>query len=496
MKRSPHNLSHTKLLSCSMGECVPIACVDVLPGDTVQHATSLLLRAAPLLAPVMHPVHARVHHFFVPFRLLWDNGKDDSWEAFITGGHDGLDASVFPTITFNNISQGSLADYFGVTPGVASDRAISAMPFRGYSMIWNEYFRDQNLQTELTIDTTGGTDTTTNTTLQNVCWEKDYFTSARPWTQLGAEVSLPLGTEAPVQADGNFKLQNAAGTVNRNLRFTNATTDVTWDSDPGVTDGTKYESGLKTNLSAATAATINELREAWAIQRYEEARARYGARYTEYLRYLGVRPSDARLQRPEYLGGGKATIQFSEVLQQGVTTSGTPNTGVGSLLGHGIGAVRSNRYRRFFEEHGMVISLLSVLPKTMYVNGTPRSLIKTTKEDYWQKELQHIGQQEVYNREVYAAHTTPAGVFGYQDRYDEYRRCESSVHADFRDTTLNYWHLGRAFSSDPSLNSSFVGANPSTRIFQSASADTLYVMAYHSMQARRMVAKVGSPGGI
>lgn len=506
MKRSAHNLSSTRLLTCNMGELVPIGATEVLPGDTVQHATSLLVRASPLLAPVMHPVHIRVHHWFVPYRLVWANGIDDSWEAFITGGHDGLDASVFPTISFNNIALGTLGDYLGVTPLVASARSISALWFRAYALIWNEWYADQDLDTKLTIDLTGGVDSTTNTTLKNVAWEKDYFTSSRPWTQKGPAVSLPLGTRANVLGIGIFD-QGSVPTTNVTVKESDATTTeyaTAWTVDPSAGAGAdnKTEAWIRQNatttypdiyadLSSATAATINELREALAIQRYEEARARYGSRYTEYLRYLGVRSSDARLQRPEYLGGGRETIQFSEVLQTSVTTSGTPSTGVGSLLGHGIGAVRSNRYRRFFEEHGVVLSLMSVLPKTIYVNGTSKHLIKTAKEDYWQKELQHIGQQSILNKETYSAHTTPDGVFGYQDRYDEYRRTESTVHGDFR-TTLAHWHLGRVFASDTALNATFVGSNPATRIYQSATADTLLVMGYHSMQARRLVSKEGT----
>lgn len=487
-----------------MGELVPIGpAVPVLPGDSIQHSTSLLIRYSPLLTPVMHPVHIRVHHWFVPFRLLWQNGIDDSWEAFITGGHDGLDASTYPTITFNNASVGALADYLGVTPSVASDRAIDALPFRAYALIYNNWYADEDLNTQLTIDLTGGNDTTTNTTLQVVCWEKDYYTSSRPWTQKGPTVSLPLGTAANVKTSSSNLVTgaqqpmkmldaDAGGAVTDGLAMSTNSGVVgqgaasAWTANSGM-----YPSNLFADLSTATAATVNELREALAIQRYEEARARYGSRYTEYLRYLGVRSSDARLQRPEYLGGGKQTVQFSEVLQTGVTTSGTPSTGVGTMAGHGIGAVSSNRYRRFFEEHGFVVSLMSVLPKTIYVNGTSRHLLKTTKEDFWQKELQHIGQQTVLNKETYSAHSNPDGNFGYQDRYDEYRRNESTVHGDFR-TTLNMWHLGRIFAADTSLNAAFVNSNPATRIFQSASADTLWVMAYHSMQARRLVSKEGT----
>lgn len=502
MKRSKHSLSNYQLLTCNMGELVPCGLTEVLPGDSIQHATSLLLRTSPLLTPVMHPVNIRIHHWFVPHRLVWDD-----WENFITGGPDGLNASVFPTYTINSgsgFAVGSLGDYLGVPTGV-DDLPVSALPFRGYSLIWNEWYRDQDLQTALTIDRTDGADTTTNVALQNVAWEKDYFTTSRPWAQKGPSISLPLGTQAVVKTSASA-LFTGAQTKLGILTTAGATpsTDLglsTGNPAGGIETGTAlsgtgtaiYPSNLYADLSTATAATINELREALAIQRYEEARARYGSRYTEYLRYLGVRSSDARLQRPEYLGGGKQTIQFSEVLQTAPTTSGTPATGVGAMLGHGIGAVRSNRYRRFFEEHGYVFSLLSVLPKTLYINGLGRHWSRTTKEDFYQKELEHIGQQEVLNKEVYWAHVTPNGVFGYQDRYDEYRRgtTNGNVHGDFR-TTLNMWHLARIFSSDPALNSTFVGSNPATRIFQSTSSDQLYVMANHNMQARRLVSKLGT----
>lgn len=497
MKRSKHSLTHYKLLSCDQGALVPIGLTEVLPGDTIQQATSALIRTTPLLAPVMHPVVVRIHHWFVPHRLIWSD-----FENFITGGPDGLNASTFPTIAFPNGGPeiGTLADYLGVPTDIvnASGTSVSALPFRGYAKIWNEWYRDQDLQTALTIDLTDGVDTTTNTTLQNVAWEKDRFTTARPWTQKGPAVTLPLGTTAPVTRVTNAAAARIfrAGTETLEATARTLTSQVTTGQINDSTDAFRYSidpnGGLIANLASATAASIIDLREALAVQRYEEARARYGSRYTEYLRYLGVRSSDARLQRPEYLGGGKQVIQFSEVLQTGVTTSGTPNVGVGTMRGHGIAAMRSNRYRRFFEEHGYIHTLLSVKPVTMYTQGIPKTLSRRTKEDFFQKELQHIGQEEVYNKEVYASHTTPDGVFGYQDRYDDYRRSESSVAGEFRGTTLDFWHMGRIFASDPTLNAAFVSANPTTRIYASTSTDPLYIMANHRIQARRIVSKVGT----
>lgn len=492
MKRSKFSLSNYKLLSCDMGELVPIGLQEVLPGDTFQHSTSALVRVSPLLSPVMHPVHARIHHWFVPHRLVWDD-----WEDFITGGPDGEDASVFPTInlTYTNPTTGtgiigSLADYLGCPTGI-NNLSVSALPFRGYALIFNEWYRDQDLTTPLNISTASGVDATTSVALQNVAWEKDYFTSARPWTQKGPEVSLPLTGDAPVEYISGL---NTAGKVRISstdaypaasgaLGYSN-----TGDFEQGGGTNMYYDPNgtLRADLSGVTAATVNELRLALALQRYEEARARYGSRYTEYLRYLGVRSSDARLQRPEYLGGGKQTIQFSEVLQ---TAEGTDP--VGELRGHGIGAMRSNRYRRFFEEHGYVFSFISVKPKTIYAQGLPRTWNRRTKEDFFQRELQHIGQQEILNKELYAAHSSPSGVFGYQDRYDEYRRSESTIAGEFRSTTLDYWHMARIFSSEPALNGDFVKSVPTKRINAVQNQDVLYIMANHSIQARRLVAASG-----
>lgn len=490
MKRSKFSLSNYKLLSCDLGELVPCGLTEVLPGDTIQHATSALVRLSPLLAPVMHPLQVRIHHWYVPTRLIWED-----FENFITGGPDGDDNSVFPTISIGSGSGaavGSLADYLGVPTG--TDIEVSALPFRAYNLIFNEWYRDQDLQDPQDISVASGTDSTTDTDLLNTSWERDYFTTCRPWEQKGPAVTLPLGDKAPITGIGTLdSISWVSGTRDvhegggGNATYTSFketnTANVFLEEDP---DNTGYPN-IYADLSNATAATINELREAFALERYQEARARYGSRYTEYLRYLGVASSDARLQRPEYLGGGKQTIQFSEVLQ---TAEGTDP--VGELKGHGIGAMRSNRYRRFFEEHGFIVSLISLRPKTIYAQGLHRSWNRRVKEDFWQKELQHIGQQEVLNKEVYIGHSSPDDTFGYQDRYDEYRRTPSTIAGEFRSSSLNFWHMARLFGSDPALNSDFVECVPSARNFAVPSQDVVYIMANHSMQARRMVSKMGT----
>lgn len=490
MKRNKFGLSHYKLATMDMGNLIPLAWFEALPGDTIQQATSALIRCSPLVAPVMHPCLVRIHHWFVPNRLIWDNFED-----FITGGDDGQDATAHPYIDASSVTEGSLADYLGVPVGsYTPDLRFSALPFRAYNLIYNEHYRDEDLITELTVDTGDGADTTTDTDVQRVAWGKDYFTTSRPWEQKGAQVLIPLGDAAPVTGIGipnqNFPLSSVnvyeSGGTNptyagaRSMsNEANADKTAYIEEDP---DNAGYP-GVYADLSAATGIPVNDLRLALAIQRYQEARAIYGSRYVEYLRYLGVRGSDSRLQSPEFLGGGKNTIQFSEVLQ---TAEGTDP--VGSLKGHGIAALRSNRYRRFFEEHGIVMTLASVIPKTIYAQGLHKKWSRTVKEDYFQRELQMIGEDEVYNKEVYAAHSAPDEIFAYQARYDEYRSHPSQVSGEFL-STLDHWHLARIFASDPALNQSFIECNPTKRVFASTNTDCLYVMANHSIQARRMIAK-------
>ncbi len=363
MKRHKHSLSNTVLTSCDMGQLIPICNVEVLPGDTWQHSTSVLIRLSPLVSPVFHPVQVRIHHWFVPNRLVWTE-----WEDFITGETP----FTYPTITRNN-SPKTLSDYLGVPPPPAS-LVIGALPLRAYNLIFNEWYRDQDLTTEITQD---------QQVIQNVAWGKDYFTTARPFSQKGGAVTLPLGTSAPVRWSGTIGDGTSAGRVTlEDAGGTEAMLKAdSTDADFVHTDSDTAGQKMFADLTGATAADVNTVRRAFALQRYQEARARYGSRYTEYLAYLGVRSADSRLQRPEYLGGGKATIQFSEVLQ---TAEGTGSV-VGELLGHGISGLRSRKYRRHFSEHGHVISLLSVRPKSMYSNSLHRMWSRRFKEDYCQK---------------------------------------------------------------------------------------------------------------
>lgn len=497
-KRSKFSLSHYRLLTMKMGYIVPIGMVEVLPGDTLRHATSIFLRLAPMLAPVMHPCHVTVHTWYVPYRLIWDEFED-----FITGGPDGLNTSVLPTITAptNGFAVGSLADYLEVPPKFGGIE-VSALPFRAYNLIYNEWYRDQDLESEIPLSTDSGADTTTALNVLRGDWERDIFTTARPWPQKGPGVTVPVNAGAfqvksnvvPGDTFPTFKFGTGiAGLYTQNPGTGIAETDkvALTEPVPKMNFGFWQNPALKVNTTITPgtdlgSVDVNALREAFALQRFEEHRAMYGSRYVEYLRYLGVKSSDARLQRPEYLGGGKQTIQFSEVVQ---TAEGADP--VGTLRGHGIGAMRSNRYRRFFEEHGLVMSFLLVRPKSIYMQGIPRTYLRRVKEDFWQRELEHIGQQEVYTRELYAGADADK-VFGYQNRYDDYRQHWSSVSGEFRDI-LNYWHMARDFSNEPVLNADFISSVPTERIFAAQQNDQLYVMANHSIQARRLMSKYGNP---
>lgn len=489
MKRNLFSLSHKVNLSCDQGELVPIGLVDVLPGDIFRHGTSIFIRLAPMLAPVFSQMNVTVFQFFVPTRIVWDD-----FEKFITGGPDGDDASVAPYIDLSaGIAVGSLSDYFGVPPGFTGSglSRVSAIPYRAYAKIFNEWMRDEDLDTELVVSTASGADATTNTTLQNIRWEKDYFTSARPFEQKGPAVTIPVGSLAPViagpdaSAGTDFSILNPAIGAGQKKMASGGTflQSTATAADAG-------DRALYANLAAVTGIPVTELRLANALQRFMEMSSHRGSRYVEYLlSRFGVRSSDARLQRPELLSRSKQVVQISEVL---ATAEGT-NTDVGDLKGHGIGAMRSNRYMRMFEEHGYVLTLMAVQPKTFYPQGLARHWSRADKYDYFQPETQFIGDQEILNKEIYAGAASPNGTFGWTPRYDEYRGIFNRIAGEFRQTSLDFWHQARIFGSEPALNSAFVTSDPTERIFAVPSQDVLYVQANHSLQARRVLAKHGTP---
>jgi hypothetical protein len=474
MKRNKFSLSHYKLLSARMGYLVPLTWYETLPGDTIQHSTAMLIRMAPLVAPLLHPVKVRIHHWFVPNRLIWDDFED-----FITGGEDGTETPTHPYITFEDDEsdhEGYLFDHLGVPP-VDYDTYninVSALPFRAYGLIYNEFYRDQQLGSERDLDTASGADTTTEAGgLSMVSWEKDYFTTCRPYADLGNSVTIPVetdGTVVTVQDSVSSSLGN-------------------WQSD--ITTGNMLSSvapGSKKNLyfdNTGLQVDIDDLRLAMSLKRFQEVRNKYGADYSEYLRYLGVRSSDARLQKPEYLGGGVAPISFSPIVNVGQQDE---SNDIGDMKGAGIGAVKTRRCRRFFEEHGIFMTLMSVIPKSVYGSACERAFWRQDKEDYYNKELEMLGEQGVYRRELQSNHSTGSTVFGYQHRYDEYRSKQSTIAGEFRSTNTD-WHLARTFTSNPTLNASFTNCLPDSTVFANSSNDQMYIMASHSIQARRMLTR-------
>lgn len=475
-----HNLSHYRLASLTMGDLQPCGIVEALPGDVFVHRSTVLARVAALVAPLMHPVQLRVHHFFVPSRLLWDN-----FEAFITGRNTDL---TLPTVAVPTENYTPLLDHFGV-PDV-DDQVINVLPFRAYQMIWNEYFRDQQVDTAAVISTADGPDTTTELSMKKVRWQKDYFTTARPYPQLGdASITIPFsaGTEAPVS--GSVIARMVSNQAETTFSKPNATDPSAAQASTGQTGNIAFEidDDAVADLSSVDdgGIDVNDLRRSLARQRFLEARNRYGDRYTDYLRYLGERPGDSRLQRPELLGSSSRVISFSEVL----ATAEAGSQKVGDMAGHGIVALRGQRYRRRIPEHGYVISLISARPTVMYAQQLQRMWMRSVKDDFWQMENEAEGPQPVYTRELYAGAADPSTIFGWTGRHDDYRRLQSYVSGTFR-TTEDDWHLARIFESEPALNSSFLACVPRDDIYASSSDPQLYCMIDHSITARRLVSKV------
>lgn len=625
MKKSKFNLTHLHSTTLDPGYLVPFLLQPTLPNDSFRIGLSTFIRAQPMLAPLMHEVRLFTQYWFVPNRLIWDD-----WEEFITGGDNLASTPAFPTVTLtaNDAQVGSLTDYFGypIVEGVE----VSALPYRAMALIWNERYRDEDLQEPLHIDFGSGEDTDTSRALLSPSFAKDYFTLARPFTQRGGDVLVPVsdavvtGTNQgkkiqmyvfvgtmwtgspniPVPTSNNFStasIQNAVskwleqhvsnGTLNSlvvsdsdvYVDLVTGTTAATltqndWNAHvafsidnywkvwvfptlvedftsptpistsltipipvdfkpPGTWSNTdsgtfsfhnssgyrlrfwgfdnlihnfatsagtpvntpfsalkaiSLSSAVVAETSATSGFTIRDLRASSALQRYAERSLTYGNRYEEFImREFGIKPRDSRIQRPEYLGGGRGILNISEVLQ----TAESADTGVGTMRGHGVASISQRPIRFRCPEHGIILGILSIRPKSVYTQGIDREWLKRSRLDFYTPELASIGMQEVLQQELYAQPDNQGKVFGYSQRYQEYRYHKPVVTGEFRGN-LSFWNMARVFQNPPELTPEFIDMAYSAEDFkrpfqiQDGGAHSFVVMLKNHIRAYRPIPKI------
>lgn len=534
MERSLIKLDHGHKSTFNVGYLVPFYRQEILPGDTFSLSATLFGRlASPLSYPIMDNMFIDTFYFFVPNRLLWEH-----WQQFM-GERDTLAEIMTPTDylvpvlsddgddPLHEVSEGSLSHYLGLpltannAPSYVRDNLMemNALYHRAYNLIWNEFFRDQNLQEKVTVDTSDGPDQTAYTLLKR-CKKHDYFTSALPWLQKGPAIQLPLGGTAPVVGDGINALRFYDGTEGGAL-YQDASQQVSISKEASgmligatvsqtpMSSGVKAfgittnaaSSGLVANLSTATASTINELREAFQLQRMLERDARGGTRYTEIIKaHFNVISPDYRLQRPEYLGGSSDRIHVNPVQQ---TSESTANSKQGNQAAFAT-FLSNGGFNKSFTEHGVILGIVNVRADITYQQGIPRDFMRRTRLDYYWPALSHLGEQEVYKGEIYAQGddgtllNPDKDVWAYQERYAEYRYKPSQISGLFASESnlpLDAWHLSEELSGVPPLNSSWIqDATPITRVIAVTSQPQIIFDSYLRIRAARCMPLYSIPG--
>lgn len=631
MRKSKFNLTHLSSTTLDPGYLVPFLLQPTLPNDTYRIGLSTFIRAQPMLAPLMHEVYFYTQYWFCPYRILWD-----SWEEFITGGNDLSFSPAFPTIKAKaeDIKTGSLWDYFGfpLVEGVE----VSAMPFRAMAEIYNTRYRDEDLQGEILISYEDGDDDTTSRSLLSPSFAKDYFTLARPYTQRGGDIAVPVfngqgGTGTTRYKHISYKLlfgyteadplKNVGGILKAcstnqasiqtaisnwfsanvdkleslvlplppfadsvqgrsffteevmnprliqlpAMTYTRTDTQVDFpiipklwifiesiteeETNQAITSSFVGDGGVSINSTCPNRITvmnnsspnlaiytypfglvawfgsqitasstysaqwehsassgsyhlvtsapstagfyIRDLRRSAALQRYAERSLKYGNRYEEFIqREFGIKPRDARIQRPEYLGGGRGILNISEVLQ----TAEAQDTGVGTMRGHGVGSIHQRSIRFTCPEHGLILGLVSIRPKSVYTQGIDREWLKRSRLDFFTPELASIGMQEVLTQELFATADNAGEIFGYSDRYQEYRYKKPMVTGEFRGN-LSFWNMARIFQNAPALNGEFISMANAVSDFkrpfqiQDGSAHAFVMMLKNHLRCYRPIPK-------